>query len=51
MIFVLMVGALGPSVPPPRRPTVDVYGVDGGRSRTFGTASEGARHRHLATKW
>jgi hypothetical protein len=41
MFFALMVDALRSLAPPPRAPAVDIFCIDGGRSRIFGTASQG----------
>jgi hypothetical protein len=41
MFFTLMVGAPGPSAPSPREAAVDIFCVDGGRSWSFGVASQG----------
>jgi hypothetical protein len=45
--LVLMVGAHGSPAPPPRGAAVDVFCVDGGRSRISITASQGAHHRRF----
>jgi hypothetical protein len=47
MIFALLVGAPRPLTPPPRGPAVDDFCIDGGRSRTSGTASQEARPRRF----
>jgi hypothetical protein len=40
-----MLCAHGSPAPPPRVPAINVFSIDGGCSRTSGTASPGARHR------
>jgi hypothetical protein len=45
MFLVLMVGAPRPPALPYIGPTVGIFGVDGGRSRTSDTAIEGACRR------
>jgi hypothetical protein len=47
MFLELMVGTPGPPAPPPKRAAIDVFCIDGGRIRTFGTVSQGARHQHF----
>jgi hypothetical protein len=46
MFFTLIVGALG-SPPTPRGPTVDIFYVDGGRSRIYVSTRQGAHRRHF----
>jgi hypothetical protein len=47
MFFMLMVGAPG-SPPAPRGSVIDVFDVDGGRSRISVSTLQGAHHRRLS---
>jgi hypothetical protein len=49
IFFTLMVGALASSGKPPRGPAINVFSIDDGHSRIFGTASKGAHHRCFFT--
>jgi hypothetical protein len=45
MFFVLLVGALKYLTSPPKGPVIDIFCVDGGRSRISNSASQGARRQ------
>jgi hypothetical protein len=48
LFFALMVGALEPLAQPPRGPVVYIFCVDGGRSQTSVTSSQGSSSMFFA---